>query len=85
MVEDLSPDTDSATQLSMEGRTVRDKERRAGPATLGAVQWTVSGAAMAAGAPAVKLVEVELLLVHTSSLFPAGTNMEGFKPVVVEL
>ena len=61
MGEDLTPGSDTATRLSTEGRIARDETRRAGPATLGAVQWTVSGVAMAAGAPAVNLVEVGIL------------------------
>ena len=58
--EELSLEIDFATNPSMEGRSVKEKKRRASLATLGAVQWTVTGALMAAGAPAVKLVEVGL-------------------------
>ena len=58
--EELSLEIDSATNLCMKGRIVKEKKRRASLATLGAVQWTVTGAPMAAGAPAVKLVEVGL-------------------------
>ena len=58
MGEDLSLEIDSATNPSTEGRSVREKKRRVSLATQTAVQWTVSGALMAAGAPAVNLVEV---------------------------
>ena len=47
--------------ISKNTNIVKDKKRRASLATLGAVQWTVSGVAMAAGAPAVNLVEVGIL------------------------
>ena len=60
VAEELSYEGDTATKPSMEGRIVKDKERRDSLATLMAVQWTVTGALMAAGAPAVKLVEVGL-------------------------
>ena len=45
----------------MEGRIVKDEMRRAEPAIPEAVLWTVTGVATAAGAPAVKHVEVGLL------------------------
>ena len=67
MAEELSYEGDTATKPSMEGRNVKDKKSRASSATLMAVLWTVTGAPMAAGAPAVKLVEVGLQA-STSSL-----------------
>ena len=79
--EDLTPDSDTATRLSMEGRIVRDETRRAGPATLGAVQWTVSGVVMAAGAPAVNLVEVGILS-HIIPNINIGWVQEEPKPEV---
>ena len=42
VVEELSLEIDSATDLSMEGRIVKGNGRRAGSATLGAVQWMVT-------------------------------------------
>ena len=58
--EELSLEIDFATKLSMEGRIVKEKKRRAEPAILRAVQWTVTGGDTAAGAPAVKHAEVGL-------------------------
>ena len=59
VVGELSLEIDSVTNLSMEGRNVKDRQRRAGNATLRAVRWMGTGALMVAGAPAVKNVEEE--------------------------
>ena len=58
VVEELSLEIDSATNLSMEGRIVKEKKRRAGSVILGAVRWTVAGMTGHSGDPAVKHVEV---------------------------
>ena len=79
--EELSLEIDSATNHCMKGRIVKEKKRRASLATLGAVRWTVSGALMAAGAPAVNLVEVGILS-HIIPNINIGWVQEEPKPEV---